>query len=177
MMTVNFMPNEVTTYLQCRRGRSTFRRVRIDIGRYQAIYNALPQSALEVVDATGHVWSRGDIKENRGPITLDFQGPPKVTFDPTAFNKAEKAKAADEAKKAARELDKAKQIAEKEAKQISEKMILEKLEDSIADIDISKIGDKNEGTTASKSDQRAEKKDNDNVQQVGGERDTDGETL
>lgn len=112
MVTVNFMPNEVTTYLQCRRGRSVFRKVRIDIGRYQAIYNALPQSALEVVDATGHVWSRADIRENRGAVTLDFQGPPK-----------------------------------------------------------------NERTPAPESDQRSETEDDDEVQQVGGERGTDGEAV
>lgn len=134
MMTVDFIPMEVTTFLHCRRGRNTYRRTRIDIGMHQAIYNALPQTSLEVVDAMGHVWSRGDIQENRGRITLVFQGPP----DPAKveiFN----ARQEQEAKKEAEANDK--------------------------------------GTTTPESDQRPEEKDNDDVQQVGGERHSDGKTI
>lgn len=149
MMTVHFMPMEVTTFLHCRRGRNTYRKVRIDIGRTEAIYNALPQSALEVVDAMGHVWSRADVQENRGKIILDFQGPPS--------------------KKEQAERDAAeKRVEEAETKEAAVK----ELQQEIDNFEV-----KNEGTNAPKVDQRSEEKDDDNMQQVGGERSPNGETL
>lgn len=171
MMTVNFMPMDVTTYLHCRRGRSTFRKVRIDIGIRQAIYNALPQSSLEIVDATGHVWSRADVKENRGGIILDYKGPPPVTYDPTVEKlKKKQEKLATLEKKRAEEY---------EANKINEDAsALAKDADKINKDAVNLMGiSTDEGTTASETSGRPEKKDTDTMQQVGGERNQDGETL
>ncbi len=76
MMTVTFVPVEVTTFLQCRRGTKTFRKVRIDPKISQADYHALPACTLEIVDARNHVYSRADITENRGGVVLNYEGPP-----------------------------------------------------------------------------------------------------
>ncbi len=164
MMTVDFMPMDVTTYLHCRRGRTTHRKVRIDIGMRQAIYNALPQSSLEIVDATGHVWSRGDIRENRGPIVLIYQGPP-ASSEPK--EKKAQEKAARQERKAAQQEAAQALKAETKALKLRGKGANKYIFDEASD----------ERPTAPETDQRAETKDDDDVQQVGGERSPDGETL
>ncbi len=171
MMTVNFMPVDVTTYLQCRRGRNTFRRVRIDIGMKQAIYNALPQTSLEIVDATGHVWSRGDIQENRGPITLDFQGQPKP--DPRKVAKALRKEAAEDIADKATFNERLADLEKKQEDQYKKnhaKVLADKA-NALANKEA------NEGTTTPEPDQRPKAKDDDDMQQVGGERHTDGEAI
>lgn len=198
MMTIDFMPNDVTTYLVCRRGRNTYRKVRIDIGMKQAIYNALPQCALEVVDATGYVWSRADIRENRGRIILDYKGPPKGLPDPDKKRQEDKEHKArmdrkavqnEEAQalkiktKARKEADKAKQIAErssrektlKESKAVAETPRAEAANAILAD-EVS-VEVTHERANAPDSDQRTETEGNNDVQRVGGERSDDGETL
>ncbi len=181
MMTVNFMPMEVTTYLHCRRGRSVFRKVRIDIGIKEAIYNALPQATLEVVDATGHIWSRGDIKENRGRIILDYKGPPKVAFDPQAYAKQQKAEAEAKAKKESFNTRLA-ALEKKQEKEYSKNQEAALDDDRVnlnSDVGASLMGitTDDERTTTSESDQRPKEKDDDDLQQVGEERDHNGETL
>ncbi len=172
MMTVHFMPMEVTAFLHCRRGRATFRKVRIDIGIKEAIYNALPQAALEVVDATGHVWSRADIRENRGKIILDYLGPPKAAFDPQAYSKQEKALAKEEEVAAqAIRVDKILAV-HSEAQTLDDGVNLNSgdganLMGSATD----------ERITAPEASGRPETKDADVVQQVVGERNPDGETI
>ena len=204
MMTVHFMPMEVTAYLYCRRGRSTFRKVRIDIGIKEAVYNALPQSALEVVDATGHIWSRCDVRENRGKVILDYLGPPKAAFDPQVYAKQEKAEAKiksfnekyaelekkqEEEYRANQEQQKAAApqeaaLADKLRGEAANKIIVDEFpEEPVANMPLaleSASFDGNpadERTTAPKFSKWPKEKDDDDVQQVGGERSPDGETI
>ena len=201
MLTIHFMPMEVTTYLLCRRGRSTFRKVRIDIGMKEAIYNALPQCAIEIVDATGHIWSRADVAENRGKLTLDYKGPPKVVVNPhieakqlkedkalqkraegilkiqeSALADAEKVRIKSFNEKLS-ELEK-KQEEEYKANQLREEEALKMKVDKLIVAEVTKMGEtKDEGGITSETDQRFEAKDNDDVQPVGGERSSDGKAL
>ncbi len=202
MITVHFMPMEVTTYLLCRRGRNTYRKVRIDIGMKEAIYNALPQCAIEVVDATGHIWSRADVAENRGKLTLDYKGPPKVVVNPHIEAKKEEAKQLKEDKalqKRAEGILKIQESALADAEKVRIKSFNEKLSElekkqeeeykanqlrsdetfsNVLKVTLDKVKvTDNEGGITSETDQRLEAKDNDDVQQVGGERSSDGETL
>lgn len=158
----------------------------------EAIYNALPQCAIEIVDATGHIWSRADVKESRGKLVLDYKGPPKVVPNPHVEAKKEKAEKAaalrqiQETALADAEKVKVKSFNEKlsalEKKQ-EEEYKANQLRDDETFSDVLKVTlDKvkvtdNEGGITSKTDQRLEAKDNDDVQQVGGERSSDGETL
>ena len=151
MMTIIFVPVEISTFLQSRRGSNVYRRVKVPPNTREMDYNALPSCALEQVDITGHIWARADVQESRGDLTLTYLGPQsKKQFNQQEFARSEAAK----------------------VKKIKEEV---KLTATVSAQVVKAKG--NEGTVTAKVDSRPEKKDDDPVQQVGREHSSDGDTL
>ncbi len=190
MMTITLIPQQVSTFLQSRRGSKVFRRVKVPPNTREIDYNALPSCALELVDIAKHVWARADIEENRGALTLDFQGPPTVTFD--SAKQAEQDKF-EEDRLAKKEQDKAKQIMDRADRDADKATFNERLadlekkqEDQYKKNHAKVLSDKanalankeaDERTSTPKTDPRSEKKDDDSVQQVGRGSSSDGNAL
>lgn len=167
-MTIIFVPVEVSTFLQSRRGSNVYRRVKVPPNTREMDYNALPSCALEQVDIIGHIWARADVQENRGDLILTYLGPQGKKSSQQEFAKAEayKAKIA-KADKA--EADKIRLAKIEEAK---DKV---KLTATVSAQVVKAKG--NEGTVTPKVDSRLEKKDDDAVQQVGREHSPDGDSF
>ena len=91
MMTISFMPMEFTTFIQCRRGKGVFRRKTLLPNIKEIDYPVLQGCAIEIVDIRDHVWSRADVLDARGGLTLTYLGPPPKLKDPTIYSSELKA--------------------------------------------------------------------------------------